>query len=60
MRENSGKGDSTTNLLDPTLRDHERATGESGKAAHKGDVQPPNNDDAGAVRSPETGEPEKH
>jgi hypothetical protein len=28
--------------------------------AHGGDVQPPNRDDAGAPRAPETGEPDKH
>ena len=32
MRENSGKGDSNTGLLDPTTKDHEAEKGRSGKA----------------------------
>ena len=34
MRENSGQGESSNNLRDPTLRDHERAGGTSGEAVH--------------------------
>ena len=68
MRENSGKGDSHTGLLDPTTKEHEAKRSRSGQAplrkkvteAHGGYVQPPNNDDAGAPRTPEIGEPEKH
>jgi hypothetical protein len=68
MRENSGKGDSNTGLLDPTMKEHEAERGRSGQAplgekgtqAHGGDVQPPNSDDAGVPRTPETGEPETH
>jgi len=68
MRENSGKGDSHTGLMDPTTEDHEAEKGRSGQApvreketeAHGGDVQPPNRDDAGAPRTPETGPPDKH
>ena len=68
MRENSGKGDSHTGLLDPTVKERDAEKGRSGQAplqaketeAHGGDVQPPNRDDAGAPRSPETGEPENH
>ena len=68
MRENSGKGESSNNLNDPTLKEHEAEKGKSGEAmlkkrdegkeAHGGDVAPPNSDDAGATRSPEMGEPE--
>ena len=32
MRSNSGKGESTNNNRNPTLRDHERAHGHSGEA----------------------------
>ena len=60
MRENSGQGDSTTNLRDPTLKEHEAEKGKSGRAAHGGDVAPPNSDDAGARQSPESGPPDKH
>ena len=69
MRGNSGKGDSNNNLRDPTLKEHEAERGKSGEAilkrkddkeAHGGDVAPPNSDDAGATRSPEMGEPERH
>ena len=34
MRENSGSGEGTNNLRDPTLRDHEREKGVSGAAIH--------------------------
>ena len=68
MRENSGKGDSNTGLLDPTMKEHEAERGRSGQAphekketeAHGGDLQPPSSDDAGEVRAPEKGEPENH
>ena len=68
MRENSGKGDSHTGLLDPTTKEHEAERGRTGQAplekketeAHGGDVQPPINDNAGAPLSPETGEPDNH
>ena len=69
MRENSGKGDGTNNLKDPTLKDHEAEKGKSGKAildrddgkdAHGGDLAPPNRDNAGEVQSPEMGEPDRH
>lgn len=33
MRENSGKGDSNTGLLDPTIKEHEADKGRSGQAA---------------------------
>ena len=32
MRDNSGKGESSNNNRNPTLRDHERARGHSGEA----------------------------
>ena len=32
MRSNSGKGESSNNNRNPTLRDHERAHGHSGEA----------------------------
>lgn len=32
MRENSGKGDSNTGLLDPTIKEHEEEQGKSGEA----------------------------
>lgn len=32
MRDNSGKGESSNNNRNPTLRDHERAQGRSGEA----------------------------
>lgn len=32
MRDNSGKGESSNNNRNPTLRDHERAQGHSGEA----------------------------
>jgi hypothetical protein len=32
MRDNSGGGKSQNNMRDPTVRDHERATGKSGEA----------------------------
>ncbi len=32
MRDNSGKGESSNNNRNPTLRDHERAHGRSGEA----------------------------
>jgi hypothetical protein len=60
MRENSGKGEGTNNLHDPTLKEKERARGRSGNAVHGGDLAPPNKDDAGRVIAPEKGEPEKH
>lgn len=34
MRETSGAGESKNNNRNPTLRDAERATGESGEAIH--------------------------
>ncbi len=60
MRDNSGKGEGTNNLLDPTLKEHERDRGRSGKAAHGGDLASPNKDDAGRVIAPEKGDPEQH
>lgn len=51
MRDNSGKGESTNNNRNPTLRDHERAKGVSGEAIHgkkKVDAEPsrtPSRDD---------------
>jgi hypothetical protein len=36
MRENSGKGDSHTGLLDPTVKEHEAERGRSGQAMLKG------------------------
>jgi len=60
MRENSGKGDSNNNLLDPTLKEHEAEKGKSGRAAHGGDLAPPNSDEAGKRQSPESGPPDKH
>lgn len=70
MRENSGKGDSTNNLKDPTLKEHEAERGKSGEAilkrdddgkdAHGGDLAPPNRDNAGEVQAPEKGEPDRH
>ena len=35
MRENSGKGDSNTGLLDPTIKEHEADKGRSGQAPLK-------------------------
>ncbi len=68
MRENSGKGDSHTGLLDPTIKEHEAEKGRSGQAAlnkkgreaHGGDLEPPNSDTGGEVQSPEIGKPERH
>jgi hypothetical protein len=37
MRENSGKGDSHTGLLDPTTKEREAEKGRSGRAALKGE-----------------------
>ena len=59
MRENSGKGEGTNNLLDPTLKEKEQAPERGGKEAHGGDLAPPNKDDAGRVIAPEKGEPDK-
>ena len=36
MRENSGKGDSHTGLMDPTIKEHEAEKGRSGPAPLKG------------------------
>ena len=36
MRESSGKGDSHTGLMDPTLKEREAEKGRSGQAALKG------------------------
>lgn len=36
MRENSGKGDSHTGLLDPTIKEREAEKGRSGQAVLKG------------------------
>ena len=36
MRENSGKGDSHTGLLDPTMKEHEAEKGRTGEAPLKG------------------------
>ena len=36
MRENSGKGDSHTGLLDPTVKEREAEQGRSGQAPLKG------------------------
>lgn len=69
MRENSGKGDSNTNLLDPTLKEHQAARGKSGEAilrkregsvAHGGDVAGPASDEPGKRQSAESGPPDKH
>jgi hypothetical protein len=35
MRENSGKGDSHTGLLDPTVKEHEAEKGRSGQSVLK-------------------------
>ena len=35
MRENSGKGDSNTGLLDPTIKEHQAEKGRSGEASLK-------------------------
>ncbi len=40
MRENSGKGDSHTGLLDPTLKEHEAKKGRSGQASLKSKHKP--------------------
>ena len=37
MRENSGKGDSHTGLMDPTIKEREAEKGRSGQAVLKGD-----------------------
>jgi hypothetical protein len=36
MRENSGKGDSHTGLMDPTIKEREAEKGRSGQASLKG------------------------
>ena len=36
MRENSGKGESHTGLMDPTIKEHEAEKGRSGQAPLKG------------------------
>ena len=46
--------------LDPAQHDHEAGVGIDGKAAHGGDVAPPNSDQAGRRQSPESGPPDKH
>ena len=55
------KGDTMRNNtgLDPKLKDHEAGVGIDGRAAHGGDVAPPNSDDAGRRQSPESGPPDK-
>ena len=69
MRENSGKGDSHTGLLDPTIKEREAEQGRSGKAVHKehetgdahgGDLEPPQSDEEGRRKSPESGPPDRH
>jgi len=40
MRENSGKGDSHTGLMDPTVKDREAEKGRSGQAPLKGEGKP--------------------
>jgi hypothetical protein len=53
MRENSGKGDSHTGLLDPTMKEHEAEKGRSGQAMLKdkskgGHQRKPSSDNRGA------------
>jgi hypothetical protein len=60
MRSNSGSGKGKNNLHDPTLKEHEAAVGIDGRAAHGGDVAPPNSDEAGRRQSPESGPPDQH
>ena len=55
--DNGGKGNDP---LDPALDDHEAGVGLDGKAAHGGDVAPPNSDEAGRRQSPESGPIDKH
>lgn len=59
MRDNSGKGDSTTNLRDPT-KEHEADRGKSGEAAHGGDLAPPGMQDEGKRQGPESGPADKN
>ena len=40
MRSNSGSGDGTNNLHDPTLKEHERARGKSGEAVLEREDEP--------------------
>ena len=40
MRDNSGKGDSNSGLLDPTIKDREAQQGRSGEAPLKGKGKP--------------------
>lgn len=56
MRESSGRGDGTTNLRDPTLKEHEAAKGKSGGAA----IGAGGNKDEGKRQSPAGGPPGKH
>jgi hypothetical protein len=41
MRSNSGKDEARNNLHDPTLRDHERARGQTGDDAAKPEPKAP-------------------
>lgn len=69
MRENSGKGDSNTNLLDPTLKEHQAARRKSGEAilkkregsvVHGGDLAGPGSHEPGKRQSAESGPADKH
>ncbi len=58
MSSNGGPGKGSKANPDP--KDHEAGVGIDGRAAHGGDVAPPNSDEAGRRQSPESGPPDKH
>ena len=64
MRSNSGKGKSNNNLLDPTMKEHEKQRHEGaakGPAqAHQGDLEPAGSDQAGEPRQSAAGPIPKH
>lgn len=59
MRSDNDPGKPGSDPLDPKLKDHEAGVGIDGRAAHGGDVAPPNSDEAGRRQSPESGPPDK-
>ena len=64
MRSNSGKGKSNNNLLDPTMKEHEKqrqTDREKGPSqAHRGDLEPAGSDEAGRPLQPAAGPIDRH
>lgn len=60
MRSNSGKGESTNNNRDPTLREKELAQGRSGEAIHRESGKGKTQASGQSRGSPESGSPDKH